>query len=113
MIAESTCVFCVVVAVKKTVAAAIHSFPILRDTGSELNRAVGAVQRVAHPLADILAPVAQSGGDGASGGTGRKLDLPFGAHMELWAPGRLARCPSTRQERRLDSVFAIAMNKRG
>ena len=68
---------------------------------------------MAHPLADILAPVAQSGGDGLRGGAGRKLDLPFGAHMELWAPGRLARCPSTRQERRLDSVFAIAMNKRG
>ena len=33
--------------------------------------------RVAHPLEDIRAPLAQSGGDGASGGTGGKLDLPF------------------------------------
>ena len=58
------------------------SLPICRDTGLETNCAVAAVQSGASP-ADILAPLAQSGGDGASGGTGRKLDLPFGAHMEL------------------------------
>jgi len=38
--------------------------------------------------ADIMAPIAQSGGDGASGGTGCKLDLPFGVHT--WDRVRLA-----------------------
>ena len=37
-------------------------FPHLRDTGPEANRAVAAVQSGASH-ADILAPLAQSGGD--------------------------------------------------
>ncbi|MEI7788936.1 MAG: hypothetical protein WCI23_09815 [Chlorobiaceae bacterium] len=78
MIAESTCVFCVAVAVKKPLRRH-RSFLILRDTGPEANRAVAALHSGAS-RADIMAPIAQSGGDGLRGGAGRKLDLPFGDH---------------------------------
>lgn len=42
--------------------------------------------RVAYSLADRLTPLAQSGGDGASGGTGRKLDLPFRGYFGVHEP---------------------------
>ena len=87
LIAESTCVFCVAVAVKKPLRRH-RSFLILRDTVPKMNRG-GAALHSGASRADIMAPIAQSGGDGASGGTGRKLDFHFvgqyGAHVPMCA----------------------------